>query len=302
MIDSVVAARLASRRRLTALTAIPSALRVRQWTKNLLLFAGLVFAAKLGDAARWGEAWLAFVAYCAASSAAYLVNDVRDAESDRQHPLKRRRPVASGRLRATPALLLSAALAAAGLACALVLGSASLALLAGFLALQLAYSFGLKQIVVLDVVTIAALFTIRAAAGAEAVNVQVSPWLLVCAALLALFLALAKRRAELCAGRDNGHRGRRVLAHYSLAAVDRALVAVALATLGAYCLYALGARHSPEVGVTIPFVVFGVGRYLLLVRQNGIGETPEEILLTDLPIQLAIGAWAVTAAVVLMTT
>ena len=303
MIESALPARLARGRRLTsALAVLASAVRVRQWTKNLLLFAGLVFAAKLSDVGRWGDAWLALAAYCAASSAAYLVNDVRDAESDRLHPFKRRRPVASGRLRASTALVLSAALCAAAVAAASALGYPSLALLAGFLGLQLAYSFGLKRVVALDIVAIAALFTIRAAAGAEAVDVRVSPWLLVCTALLAIFLALAKRGGELRAVGEAGERSRPVLAHYSLACVDRLLVVVGLATVAAYCVYALGARDSPEVGVTIPFVTFGVGRYLLLVRRDGVGETPEEILLTDLPIQLAIVAWALIAAVVLMTT
>ena len=163
-----------------------ASLRPRQWSKNLLLFAGLVFAAKLGDATRWLEASVAFAAYCAASSAAYLANDVLDAESDRLHPVKRHRPVASGELRRGAALRLAACLAVAALALAAALGPWSLLLMTGFLALQAAYSIRIKHVVLIDVIAIGALFVIRAAAGAEAVDVPISTWLLVCTALLAL--------------------------------------------------------------------------------------------------------------------
>jgi len=182
---------------------------------------------------------------------------------------------------------------------AAALGVDSLGFLAAFLVLQLAYSFRLKQLVGLDVLTIAALFTIRAAAGAEAVRVRVSPWLLVCTALLALFLALAKRRGELGLREEDR---RAVLARYSLRAVDRLLVVVAASTVAAYSAYAVTARHSLEMAVTIPFVVVAIVRYLVLVHRHGLGEEPEEILLTDVPILLAIGSWAVTAGLVLTLT
>ena len=173
------------------------ALRPRQWTKNLLLFAGIIFAAELGDAGRWAAAITAFVAYCAASSASYLVNDVRDVASDRLHPVKRARPVARGELGRQRALVLAAALTALALALAAVLGPLSLACMAGFLALQAAYSLRLKTIELVDVIAIAGLFVLRASAGAVAVDVRISEWLLLCTFLLALFLALGKRRAEL---------------------------------------------------------------------------------------------------------
>ncbi|HLY85192.1 MAG TPA: UbiA family prenyltransferase [Gaiellaceae bacterium] len=287
------------RPRAASARSLARGLRVRQWPKNLLLFAGLLFAAKLGDASRWGEAWLAFAAYCAGSSAAYLVNDVRDAERDRLHPTKRHRPVASGRLSPRTALGIAAALAVAGSAAAAGLGIESLGFFACFLALQLAYTFRLKKVVGLDVLTIAALFTIRAAAGAEAVHVRVSPWLLACTALLALFLGLAKRRGELGLGGSDGSLRRPVLAHYSVAVLDRLLVGVAAAAVGAYTAYTLSARSSLEMVVTVPFVVIAIGRYLLLVHRHGAGEEPEEVLLGDAPILVVLVAWAVTAALVL---
>ena len=184
-------------RRRSPLRAAFVALRPRQWLKNLLLFAGIIFAAELGDRTRWLEAVAAFVAYCAASSAAYLVNDLRDIEADRQHPIKRRRPIARGELRPRAAVVLAVALGLGSLATVAVLGPLSVACLLAFAALQAAYTLRLKHVVLVDVLVIAALFVIRASAGAIAVDVRISPWLFVCTALLALFLALGKRRAEL---------------------------------------------------------------------------------------------------------
>jgi 4-hydroxybenzoate polyprenyltransferase len=296
MIESAVERRVvARRRRVGTARTLARALRVRQWTKNLLLFAGLLFAAKLGDAGRWGDAFLAFAAYCAASSAAYLVNDVHDAERDRLHPVKRHRPVAAGRVSARAALVLAAVLAAAALAAGVYLGPVFALLLAVFLGVQLSYSFALKRFAGLDVLAIAGLFTIRAAAGAEAVRVHVSPWLLACAALLALFLGLAKRRSELALGSS----ARPALAGYSPATLDRLLVAVALTTLGAYVAYAVAARDSLEMMLTVPFVIFALARYLVLVFRSGLGEAPEEILLSDVPILIAVAGWAVTAGLLL---
>lgn len=172
-------------------------MRPRRWAKNLLLYAGIVFAAELDDPQRWVQATAAFVAYCLASSAAYIYNDVRDAERDRLHPLKRHRPIAAGRVTPFRALNFAGILAALAFAIVAPLGWGSLGYLAAFVALQAAYSLGLKNVPPIDVTAIAALLVLRAAAGAEAVDVRISPWLLVCAALLGLLLALAKRRGEL---------------------------------------------------------------------------------------------------------
>jgi len=282
--------------------AVFIALRPRQWTKNLLLFAGIIFAAKLGDLTRWAEAVAAFAAYCAASSASYLVNDVRDAPHDRLHPVKRARPIARGEL--SPRLAEVLAVLLVGFAFALVapLGVPSILFLCTFFALQAAYTLSLKHVVLLDVMTIGGLFVVRAAAGAAAVDVRISPWLLLCTALLALFLALAKRRGELVLVGAEATPGRPVLEGYSLALVDQLVTVVAASTVISYCLYTFTARDSKAMMVTIPFVVFGVFRYLLLMHRRDLGEEPEEVLLRDLPILLCIAAWAVTAAVILVTT
>jgi 4-hydroxybenzoate polyprenyltransferase len=277
-------------------------LRPRQWTKNLLLFAGIIFAAKLGDVSRWLEALAAFAAYCAASSASYLVNDVRDAPHDRLHPVKRTRPIARGELSVRLAVGLAAVLVAGAFALVAPLGPASLAFLATFFVLQASYTLALKHVVLLDVMTIGGLFVVRAAAGAAAVDVRISPWLLLCTALLALFLALAKRRGELVLVGAEATPGRPVLEGYSLALVDQLVAVVAASTVISYCLYTFTARDSKAMMVTIPFVIFGVFRYLLLIHRRDVGEEPEEVLLRDRPILLCIAGWAVTAAVILVVT
>jgi 4-hydroxybenzoate polyprenyltransferase len=189
-------------------------------------------------------------------------------------------------------------LAALAFAIVAPLGWGSLAYMAGFVALQAAYSLGLKDIALIDVMTISGLFVIRAAAGAEAVDVRISPWLIVCTALLALFLALAKRRGELVStGAESP--GRPVLSGYSFALVDQLVSIVAACTIVAYALYTFEAREGSAMMATIPFVVYGLFRYVQLMHREDLGEEPENVLLTDVPILATIAAWAVTSAVIL---
>jgi 4-hydroxybenzoate polyprenyltransferase len=289
-------------RRRSPVRAALVAMRPRQWSKNLLVFAGILFAAKLGDPLRWAEACICFVAYCAISSAAYLANDVRDRDDDRLHPIKRARPIARGELSVRAALVLAGGLALLAPALVAPLGLASVALLVSFAALQAGYTVRLKHVVLLDVLTIAALFVIRAAAGAEAVDVRISPWLLLCTALLALFLALAKRRGELVLVHAERTPGRPVLDGYSLALVDQLIGIVASSTVIAYAIYTLTAGQSRALIATVPFVFFGVFRYLLLMHRDDVGEEPEQVLLTDVPILLAVAGWIVTAAAILVLT
>jgi 4-hydroxybenzoate polyprenyltransferase len=275
-----------------------AAMRPRQWSKNLLLYAGIIFAAELDDPQRWAQATAAFVAYCLASSAAYIFNDVRDSPHDRLHPLKRSRPIASGAVRANRALKVAGILAALAFAIVAPLGWGSLAYMAGFLVLQVAYSLGLKNFALIDVMAISGLFVIRAAAGAEAVDVPISPWLIVCTALLALFLALAKRRGELASTGAEGP-GRPVLSGYSFALVDQLVSIVAACTIVAYALYTFEAREGSAMMATIPFVVYGLFRYIQLMHREDLGEEPENVLLTDVPILATIAGWAATSAAIL---
>ena len=198
--------------------------------------------------------------------------------------------------------MLAAALLAVAVALVAPLGVVSLAFLGGFVALQAAYTVRLKHVVLIDVMAISALFVVRAAAGAAGVHVRISPWLLLCTALLALFLALAKRRGELVLVGAESTPGRPVLAGYSLALVDQLVSVVAACTVIAYALYTFTARDSKALMATIPFVIFGVFRYLLLIHRQDLGEEPEEVLLRDVPILLCIAAWAVCAAVILVLT
>ena len=296
MVEASQATVLELPRRRTPVVAAFAALRPRQWTKNLLLFAGIVFAAQLGDPSRWVAAVTAFVAYCAASSAAYLVNDVRDVASDRLHPVKRGRPIARGELAPRTALALAAALGALAAALGAALGPASLACVVAFAVLQAAYSLGLKALELVDVITIAGLFVLRAAAGAIAVDVRISQWLLLCTFLLALFIALGKRRAEL--GLE-GVQARAALSGYTPALVDQLLAIVAAATIAAYAGYTLTAHDSRWLVATLPLVVYGLFRYLLLLHRRGLGEEPEALLVEDLPLLATVAAWAAACAVIL---
>lgn len=274
---------------------IVTALRVHQWTKNLVLLAGILFAGKLGDDGRWSEALLGMAAYCALSSAGYLVNDVWDAERDRLHPRKRLRPVARGDLDARAAVVLAAALGLLGLGLAGALGIGSLLLALLFAGGQLGYTLWLKRVFLVDASVIAALFVVRAVAGAYAVHVPISAWLLGCTAALAAFLALAKRRAELAA--TAGKAGTRtVLRHYSLRQADLLVWGTALAAAASYLAYTLSSRNPPPMVATVPLVVLGLGRYLFLVRRQDLGEEPDRVLLTDPALLGTVLLWAVIAA------
>jgi 4-hydroxybenzoate polyprenyltransferase len=276
-----------------------AALRPRQWTKNLLVFAGLLFASKLDDPSRWIEATGAFVAFCALSSAAYVVNDIHDAAADRLHPRKRLRPIASGELTSARASVVALALVVGGIVVGATLGIGAFALLGVFALLQLTYTYALKHVAFLDVLAIACAFVIRAAAGAEAVHVRISPWLLTCTALLALFLALAKRRAELVLVGADRTPGRAALRGYSPRTVSLLLWLSVAAAAGAYVAYASRAHDSVELVATIPFVLLGLGRYLHLIYRQELGEEPEHVLASDPVLLGCVALWAATAAVIL---
>lgn len=274
------------------------ALRPAQWPKNLLLLAGVVFGGRLAEGAAIGRAAAAVAAFSALSSAVYLANDLADAAEDRRHPRKRARPVASGAVSATAAAATAAVLAAAGLAASAALGRPFLAAAVFYLALQALYVGWGRAVAVLDVVLVAVGFVLRAVAGAVAVDVPYSPWLVVTSFIAALLLILGKRRAE--ATSAGGVRPS--LAAFPVAALDAAIAAASGALLLAYALYTIlsptavrgGAAPTPHLVWTFPFVAFGVMRYLQIVM-GGVsgrsGEEPEEILLQDRPTQCAVAGW-----------
>jgi 4-hydroxybenzoate polyprenyltransferase len=283
---------------LIGVRVLVSAVRPRQWIKNLLLFAGILFAGRLGDPAALLQAILGFVAFCAAASAAYVMNDLRDAPADRLHPRKRLRPIASGALSRGGAVWLAAVLAVVSIAAASLLGPQFALLLGLFALLQVAYTFALKRVVLADIATISMLFVIRAAAGAAAVSVRISPWLLICTFLLAFFLACAKRSAELRLVAAGSAPGRAVLRRYPPAMLDWLIRVDAVAIAVVYTAYAVTAVSGPWMVLTAPFVIVGLGRYLHLMRR-GEGEEPERTLLCDRPLRLSVAAWAVVAILVI---
>jgi 4-hydroxybenzoate polyprenyltransferase len=283
----------------TRIVSLLVAIRPRQWMKNTLVFAGLLFAAETDDVDRWSRAIAAFCAYCALSSAAYLLNDLRDLEHDRLHPLKRLRPLARGDLSQRVALAASGVLAAAGMLVAGALGPPSLAYLGAFAGLQIGYTLALKRLPIVDVLAITTLFVIRAAAGAAAAHVRISPWLLGCTALLALFLALAKRQGELALVIAGQTPGRAVLGRYSLPLLDRLLWLSAGGAISAYVLYTLAVHDWQEMLTTVPFVASGLGRYLYLVHHAGAGEEPEQVLFSDPLIIASVGLWIASATLML---
>ncbi|HEY3080753.1 MAG TPA: decaprenyl-phosphate phosphoribosyltransferase [Chloroflexota bacterium] len=266
--------------------ALLEAMRPKQWAKNLLLFVGLVFALKLGDSVSLGRALIAFVVFCAISSAAYLFNDLADLEQDRQHPRKRRRPLASGRIRPAHAVALGSTLLLGGLLVAFLLGTRFGLLTFGYVVLNVAYNAGLKHVVLVDVFALASFFVIRAVAGAVAIDVPISPWLYLCTILGALFLGLAKRRHELLLLGDEAASHRQILSEYTPQMLEQLITIVTAGLVMAYSLYTFSAENLPRdhsMMLTIPVVLFGIFRYLYLVHRREGGGSPEETLLTDLP-------------------
>jgi 4-hydroxybenzoate polyprenyltransferase len=280
------------------------ALRPSQWTKNLLVFAGLGFGMQLFVPSAATRALAAFVIFCGLSGVVYLVNDIADRESDRQHPLKAQRPIASGALAVPTAWTAAAVLAAAALASSVVLGWRFAAVSLAFLTLQALYSGPLKHIVIIDVLTLATGFVLRAIAGAVAVDVDISHWLLVCTILLALFMALAKRRHEivLLAGSATSHRP--ILGEYSAYLLDQMISVVTASTLITYIFYTVSPETqekfgTPWLGLTIPFPLYGIFRYLYLVHQRDGGGSPADLLLTDRPLLICVALWALAVVLII---
>jgi 4-hydroxybenzoate polyprenyltransferase len=275
-------------------------LRPAQWMKNLLVFAALIFSMHLLVAESVLRTIVAFVSFCLVASAAYVVNDVHDAERDRRHPLKSRRPIAAGRIASQSALLVAALLAAAGASLAVALGQSFTAIVAGYAVLQILYSFVLKDVVILDVMTIAAGFVLRAVAGGVAIAVYVSPWLMLCTFLLALFLGFSKRRHEvvLLEGEAGAHR--ETLRDYNPYFLDQMISVVTASTVLAYAIYTVSPEvreklHTDSLHLTIPFVLYGIFRYLYLVHRRDGGGNPTHELLTDRPLWVNVLLWIGTA-------
>ena len=279
-------------------------MRPRQWTKNIFVFAALVFDGTLDNLPeRLLNTLIAFVLLCLMSSTVYIMNDLSDIEADRQHPTKRNRPLPSGRLNPTTAALVAVVMGVGSLVAGFFMSIPFGIVLLVYLVIQIAYTYRLKQVVLLDVFIIAAGFVLRVAAGVAVITVQrFSPWLYICMGLVALFMALGKRRHELVLMGEDAAASRAILKEYNLDFIDRMITMVLSATLVSYSMYTFLAEGLPQnnsMMLTIPFVLFGLSRYLYLVLVKGEGGAPEDILLRDRQFQINLVLWGCTAIGVL---
>jgi len=281
-------------------------LRPHQWTKNLVLLAALLFSKHFFETGPLFRALLALALFCGLSGAVYLLNDVADRERDRMHPLKRLRPVASGALSPRTAVGLAAMIAAGCLALSFVLGPRFAACALVYLSLNLLYSFKLKEVVILDVLAISLGFVLRAVAGAVAIEVYISEWLLICTILLALFLVLSKRRHELTTLSDSATGHRPTLQEYSPYLLDQMIAVTTPALVTAYAVYTTAQEtrdkfQTDRLAWTLPFVLYGIFRYLYLVHRKEQGGSPTDVLLTDRPLLIDVFLWAVSVALIVYT-
>lgn len=279
-------------------------LRPEQWTKNLFVFSALIFGQRLTEPAALGTVTAAFAIFCALSGVVYLINDVVDRHTDAGHPVKAKRPIASGALEPRTAAIAAVVLGVPALFAAWWLQPAFGVVAVAYLVLMALYSGPLKHVVILDVLAIAIGFVLRVFGGAVVIDVPVSHWLLVCTILLALFLALSKRRHELVLLADAAKGHRRILQEYSPYLLDQMIGVVTASTLMAYMLYATSPETAEKfgtslLGLTIPFPLYGIFRYLYLVHHKEGGGSPSELLLTDRPLLVCVALWGLTVALII---
>jgi 4-hydroxybenzoate polyprenyltransferase len=288
---------------LGAAVAVVVSLRPRQWSKNLFVFAGLVFGQQLFTPAAV-VAGCAFVIFCALSGAIYLFNDVADRERDRRHPKKRERPVAAGRLSPGAAVAVGVVLIVAGLAASVAINRGFALSALAYVALLTAYSAWLKHIVIVDVLVVAVGFTLRAVAGALAITVAISGWLLICTILIALFLALGKRRHEYIALAGAAEQHRPILREYSEALLDQMIAVVTASTVTAYALYTMSPEtvakfHTHLLPATLPLVLYGIFRYLYLLYRRQLGGNPSELFLHDRALMVNVALWVASILLII---
>lgn len=279
-------------------------LRPNQWTKNLFIFAGILFSQNIFNFSLLLKVIFAFFIFCLVSGSGYILNDLVDLKQDRYHPVKSLRPLASGRLKKAYAISTLIIFIPFSLVVSYYLGKSFFLIVLVYLLLQAFYSFYLKYIVILDVFAIASGFVLRVIAGALVINVVISSWLVICTILLSLFLGLSKRRHELVAMEEEAQSHRKVLKEYSPYLLDQMISVVTASTVLSYTLYTMSEETIKKFGTrnlifTIPFVLYGIFRYLYLIHKKGEGGDPENILITDKPLMIAIFLWVLTAGIIL---
>jgi 4-hydroxybenzoate polyprenyltransferase len=287
-----------------SLTGFISSLRPKQWIKNGALFAPLLFSQNLFNKPLFFKSLEAFFLFCLLTGSVYIINDLKDLKEDRLHPVKRHRPLASGKLRPSVGVILAALLLLISLGRGWIISLPFLKVMIAYLLLQIIYTFSLKHQVILDIFSIAAGFVLRVVAGGLVIGVQLSPWLFICTSLLSLFLAMAKRRHELIFLKDEALNHRQILKDYSPYLLDQMMGVVTATTVMSYALYAISEEtvskfHTTHLIYTWPFVLYGIFRYLYLVHQKVEGGRPEEVLLTDRPLLLTVVGWTIAVFLVL---
>jgi 4-hydroxybenzoate polyprenyltransferase len=287
-----------------ALAELFKSIRPQQWLKNFFIFAPLIFSENIFNRSMFLQTLLAFAVFCLLSGALYILNDLKDLEEDRLHPIKSKRPLASGELKKRQAITAFVILSFISLLLASLVNEEFLWVCLVYFFLQIAYSFALKHVVILDVFIVASGFFLRVIAGAVAIQVQISPWLLICTTLLALFLALSKRRHEIILLDEDAMNHRPILKEYSPYLLDQMISVVTASTVIAYCLYTISGETIEKFGtnkliLTVPFVLYGIFRYLYLIHQKAEGGTPETLILKDRPLLLDIFLWIVSAALII---
>jgi 4-hydroxybenzoate polyprenyltransferase len=285
------------------LLALLKTLRPKQWTKNGFVFVPLVFDVKIFQAQPLLRSLGGFVLLCLISGAVYLINDLVDIERDRHHPIKRNRPLASGQLSRSVAITAAIVTPAVALPLAYLLDPLFGLIALGYFVLHVAYSFWLKNVVIVDVMAVAAGFVLRVAAGVPLVWAErFSPWLYLFTTLLALFLALGKRRQEIALLKENASHSRSILDHYNLAFLDEMMAVVTAGTVMTYALYTFSAPNLPKdhtMMLTIPFVIYGIFRYLYVIHVRGDGGAPDEVVLTDRPLQISVLLFGISVILIL---
>jgi len=287
-----------------ALAYILESLRPQQWLKNFFIFAPLIFSQNVTDPVLFKRSLLAFAIFCLLSGSLYILNDLKDMEEDKLHPIKSKRPIASDKLKKDHAIIAFVVVSVISFLLCLLLNMNFFYIALFYYILQISYSFRLKHVVILDVFIVATGFFIRVIAGGLAIEVYISPWLLICTALLALFLAMSKRRHEIILLEQDAENHRPILREYTPYLLDQMIAVVTASTVIAYCLYTISEETVTKFGTTkllftVPFVLYGIFRYLYLIHQKSEGGTPEVLILKDKPLLLDIVLWIVCASIII---
>ncbi|MFL0249835.1 decaprenyl-phosphate phosphoribosyltransferase [Clostridium neuense] len=274
-------------------------MRPKQWTKNLFIFGAIIFSGNFSNKPLILENLFVFVMFCLTSSSVYIFNDIIDADKDRKHPVKKNRPIASGKVSKIQGIIFDVILLIIIITFTSRVDINILILLIGYIIMNIFYSFILKNVVIIDVMIITAGFVMRLASGGMATHVELSPWIILCTVLLALFIALNKRKSEIISMKENSTKTRKILEEYSVELIDKMLTIVTPSILMAYCLYTFSSIQNRSMMITIPFVLYGIFRYEYLMEKANIGGKPEDVFTKDTPFLINIVCWFLAVIIVI---